>query len=111
MYFKCKYINTSMYFKYFVFQILHSTVPCFSMYITAAVCVRVSCFSLYFTATVCVMLFHVFYSNSVSVMLSMYFTAAVCACVSWFSMYLTAEVCHAFPCILQQQQCVSCLSV
>src|SRR5688572_7397347 len=80
-----------------------STVSCFSMYITAAVCVRVSCFSLYFTATVCVMLFHVFYSNSVSVMLSTYFTAAVCACVSWFSMYLTAEVCHAFPCILHQQ--------
>ena len=90
MYFKCKYINTSMYFKYLVFQILPSTVSCFSMYITAAVCVCVCHAFPCILQQQCVMLFHIFYSNSVSVMLSMYFTAAVCACVSWLSMYLTA---------------------
>ena len=61
----------------------------------------VSWFSVYFTAAVCVVVLHTcFYSCSVS-WFSVCFSAAVC--VSWFSMYFTAAVCHGFPCILQQQ--------
>src|SRR5678815_3772426 len=93
MYFKCKYINTSMYFKYLVFQILPSTVSCFSMYITAAVCVRVSCFSLYFTAAACVCHeFSCILQQQCVSCFSMYFIAAVCVMLSHV-FYSSSSVC------------------
>jgi len=72
------------------------------MYFTACFqCACVSWVSMYFTSAVCVMLFHVFYSCSVCHAFPCILQQQQCA--SWVSMYFIAAVCHAFPCILQQQ--------
>ena len=80
----------------------------FHVYNSSSVCACVMLFPVFYSNSVSVMLFHVFYSSSVCVSwVFMYFTAAVC--VMLFHVFYSCSVCHAFPFILQQQQCV-CVS-